>query len=242
MQNFKQESVGMIVAEQPLRAAVFDRFGIDFCCGGKQTLEEACAKIAASPESVIAELCKNDEMSVAGGNSSENWLAASMTVLADHIEQTHHAYLKEELPRLQVLAEKVARVHGLKEPRLIQVASVFSQMKDELLAHAQKEEVILFPFIRRLDQGSTKGRPPFGTVDNPVRCLESEHKDAGDALLELRKLTDNYTPAENACASWVALLAGLAHLDQDLRTHIHKESTILFPKAIEAERHLATTS
>jgi regulator of cell morphogenesis and NO signaling len=239
MQNFKQESVGMLVAEQPLRAAVFDRFGIDFCCGGKQTLEEACEKIATTPESVIAELRRNDEMASNDSNKSENWLNVSMTALADHIQQTHHAYLKEELPRLQSLADKVARVHGSKDPRLTQVVSVFAQMKEELLAHAEKEEIILFPFIRRLDQGCTKGRPPFGTVDNPVRCLESEHKDAGDALFRLRELTDNYTAPEQACSSWVALLAGLAHLDLDLRIHIHKESTILFPKAIEAERHLA---
>jgi regulator of cell morphogenesis and NO signaling len=174
-----------------------------------------------------------------GRDKSENWLNVSMTALADHIQQTHHAYLKEELPRLQSLAEKVARVHGSKDPRLAQAASVFAQMREELLAHAQKEEVILFPFIRRLDQGCTKGRPPFGTVDNPVRCLESEHKDTADALFKLRELTDKYTAPVYACSSWVALLAGLAHLDKDLRTHIHKESTILFPKAIEAERHLA---
>jgi regulator of cell morphogenesis and NO signaling len=174
-----------------------------------------------------------------GSDKSENWLNASMTDLVDHIEHTHHAYLKEELPSLLNLADKVARVHGMTEPRLNQVASVFAEMSKELLAHAQKEEVILFPFIRRLDQGLTQGRPPFGTVDNPVRCLELEHKDTADALFKLRELTDKYTAPEQACSSWVALLAGLAHLDQDLRTHIHKESTILFPKAIEAERQLA---
>ena len=108
-------------------------------------------------------------------------------------------------------------------------------MSEELLEHTAKEELVLFPFMRLLDQG--KGRPnaPFSTVAKPVTCLESEHDDAGAALMELRQLTDQYAPPEGACASWQALLAGLAHLDQDLRIHIHKENSILFPLAVKTE-------
>jgi len=122
---------------------------------------------------------------------------------------------------------------------LLQVASIFSEMSDEILEHTAKEELVLFPFMRLLDQdqGGLKGRPcaPFSTVAKPVSCLESEHEDAGAALMQLRQLTDQYTAPEGACASWQALLAGLAHLDQDLRVHIHKENSILFPLAIKAE-------
>ncbi|MBU6454988.1 MAG: iron-sulfur cluster repair di-iron protein [Cyanobacteria bacterium REEB67] len=237
MKEIKQEAVGLLVAAQPLRAAVFDRFGIDFCCGGKQTLLDACEKAGIGTESVIAGLAENDARA-AMQDAPDSWLNASLTELTKHIEQTHHAYLKVELPRLQALAEKVARVHGAKDSRLIEVAAVFSAMKEEIEQHTAKEDNILFPYMRQLDQGKGIPRAPFGTVANPVRCMESEHNDAGQALINLRVLTDQYKAPESACSSWLALLAGLAHLDQDLRTHIHKENSILFPRAIETEANI----
>lgn len=234
MRDFRSETVGMLVAEQPLRAAVFDHFGIDYCCGGRQTLLAACERGGIAPDTVIASLVDNDAK-VEVDQSALNWLNASLTELANHIEQTHHVYLKSELPRLQALADKVAKVHGVREPRLVKVAAIFSAMSEELLEHTAKEELVLFPFMRLLDQG--KGRPnaPFSTVAKPVTCLESEHDDAGAALMQLRQLTDQYVPPEGACTSWQALLAGLAHLDQDLRIHIHKENSILFPLAVKTE-------
>ncbi|MBP6746704.1 iron-sulfur cluster repair di-iron protein [bacterium] len=234
MRDFRSETVGMLVAEQPLRAAVFDHFGIDYCCGGRQTLLAACEQGGIAPDTVIASLVDNDAK-VEVDQSALNWLNASLTELANHIEQTHHVYLKSELPRLQALADKVAKVHGVREPRLVKVAAIFSAMSEELLEHTAKEELVLFPFMRLLDQG--KGRPnaPFSTVAKPVTCLESEHDDAGAALMQLRQLTDQYVPPEGACTSWQALLAGLAHLDQDLRIHIHKENSILFPLAVKTE-------
>ena len=234
MRDFRSETVGMLVAEQPLRAAVFDHFGIDYCCGGRQTLLAACEQGGIAPDTVIASLVDNDAK-VEVDQSALNWLNASLTELANHIEQTHHVYLKSELPRLQALADKVAKVHGVREPRLVKVAAIFSAMSEELLEHTAKEELVLFPFMRLLDQG--KGRPnaPFSTVAKPVTCLESEHDDAGAALMQLRQLTDQYVPPESACTSWQALLAGLAHLDQDLRIHIHKENSILFPLAVKTE-------
>ncbi len=241
MKNFRLESVGILVAEQPLRAAVFDKLGIDFCCGGKQTLEDACDKLRISPETAIALLLASDEQSN-GTSGGEKWLAASLTELTDHIEQTHHRYLKGELPRLQALSSKVARVHGDKDPRLLKVEAIFAAMKQEIDQHTMKEELVLFPFIRQLDRVTTVPDAPFGTVANPVRCMESEHDDAGEALMALRRLTDGYNVPEGACTSWLALLGGLAQLDQDLRTHIHKENSILFPRAIAAEGALAPVS
>lgn len=234
MKDFGIESVGMLVAEQPLRAAVFDEFGIDYCCGGKQTLAAACERGGIAPDTVIASLIESDAR-VAVDQNAENWLNASLTELADHIEQTHHVYLKSELPRLQALADKVAKVHGVREAKLLKVAAIFSAMSDEILEHTAKEELVLFPFMRLLGQGSGRPNAPFATVAKPVSCLESEHDDAGAALMQLRELTDQYTPPEGACTSWQALLAGLAHLDQDLRIHIHKENSILFPLAIKTE-------
>lgn len=234
MKELRNAAVGLLVAEQPLRAAVFDRFGIDFCCGGKQTLEHACQRAGLATESVIAVLEENDANAVLQ-DTPDSLLNASLTELTNHIEQTHHAYLKTELPRLESLARKVARVHACKDSRLVEVEAVFSAMKQEIEQHTMKEENILFPYIRQLDRGQCLSKAPFGSVENPVRCMESEHNDTGEALLKLRYLTDQYLAPEGACTSWLALLAGLAHLDQDLRTHIHKENSILFPKAIQAE-------
>lgn len=236
--DLRHESVGMLVAEQPLRAAVFDRFGIDFCCGGKQTLEEACKNGAIDMSEVLSCLMGNDRQ-VSADTTTVNWLNATLTELTDHIQQTHHAYLKTELPRLQELTDKVARVHGTKDPRLIEVASIFRALQEEVEQHTMKEDMVLFPFIRKLGEGKSLPPAPFGTVANPVACMESEHDKAGEALTHLRNLTDQYTPPEHACMSWRALLSGLEHLDRDLRAHIHKENTILFPKAIQAERSFA---
>jgi len=234
MKDFGSETVGMLVAEQPLRASVFDRFGIDYCCGGKQSLVVACEHGGIAPDTVIASLIASDA-EVELDQGGENWLNASLTELVDHIQQTHHAYLKGELPRLELLAKKVARVHGVREPRLLKVESVFSALSTEILEHTAKEELIVFPFMRSLEHGAGKAKVPLAAVESAVDCLESEHNEAGSALMQLRELTDEYTPPENACASWQALLAGLAHLDKDLRVHVHKENSILFPLAIKTK-------
>jgi regulator of cell morphogenesis and NO signaling len=205
---------------------------------GHQTLEEACSTKAIDQNEVLSCLKENDAKAVLD-TSTVTWLNATLTELADHIQQTHHAYLKTELPRLRELAYKVARVHGAKEPRLVKVASIFNAMKEEIEHHTFKEEMVLFPYIRKLDDGKRLPPTPFGSVSNPIRCMQSEHDEAGEALIQLRELTDHYTAPEHACTSWRALLGGLEHLDRDLRTHIHKENTILFPKAIEAEERLA---
>ncbi|MBS1994160.1 MAG: iron-sulfur cluster repair di-iron protein [Cyanobacteria bacterium SZAS LIN-3] len=241
MKDLRYESVGELVAEQPALAEVFDRYGIDFCCGGKQTLEEACVKALVDPQTVLMDIKESSAKTVVD-KSTRTWVNVTLTELTDHIQQTHHTYLKAELPRLQELADKVARVHGVKDPRLVQVAEIFSAMRREIEQHTEKEDLVLFPFIRQLDRATSVPETPFVTVANPIRCMESEHSDAGEALMQLRDLTEQYTAPERACTSWIALLNGLAHLDQDLRTHIHKENTILFPKAIEAESALRSVS
>lgn len=236
MKDLKNETVGVLVAEDPLRAVIFDRLNIDFCCGGKQTLLEACKNQGIDFNLVVDELILGAKKgSPAGCFRTTSWLDATLSQLVDHIEHTHHKYLKKELPRLQTLADKVALVHGAKDTRLKEVATVFLAFKEEIEQHTRKEESILFPYIRKIEKEASSTPPPFGSVANPVRCMESEHADAGDALLKLRQLTDQYAAPEHACASWKALLSGLAELDKDLRIHIHKENSILFPKAIARE-------
>lgn len=220
----------MLVAEQPARAAIFDALGIDYCCAGGRTLESACLDAAVDPEEVIVKLSEKQ-------GEEKVWLGAGLRELADHIQQTHHAYLKIELPRIADLAEKVTRVHGLREPRLKELSALFNKFRDDLSSHTAREELALFPYIRKLDDGQL-GKAPFGSVASPVRCMEREHDEAGAALSEMRRLTDNFSAPENACNSWKALLFALEALDHDLRIHVHKENSILFPGAIAREDEL----
>ena len=231
-------TVGELVREQPSRSRVFESLRIDYCCGGKQPLSQACEKHGHDVESVVEQLAKSDEAATSGENAVD---ADAMTLseLADHIEQEHHAFLRDELPRLDAITEKVHRVHGEAEPRLADVRTAFISMRDELMSHMVKEERILFPMIRAIDKGDANASRAVGTVANPIRQMEAEHDDSGDALAIMHSSTDGYTPPDWACNTYRAMLDGLAHLERDLHQHIHKENNVLFPKALERERQLA---
>lgn len=235
--GFATKTVGALLAEQPTRAAVFDRYRIDFCCGGAKTLVDACTARGVDLSAVIADLQAADSKIMEAKQPAELWLDRTITELSDHIEETHHVYLKQELPRLAALAEKVARKHGERAPKMVELAEVYRQLHAELEPHMMKEEMILFPFLRSMDAGKLK-QGCFGSVQNPINQMEFEHAEAGVALQKMRELTDDYTPPEDACNSWRALFDGLRRMDDDLRVHIHKESSILFAKAIEAEQRL----
>ena len=161
-----------------------------------------------------------------------------MTELADDIEQTHHAYLRDELPRLRDLVKKVSAVHGQVHPWLTVLGSVYAELVAELDPHMLKEEQILFPMIRELDQATTAPSFHCGNVGNPIRMMEMEHRNAGDALDRMREMTNDYEIPEGACNSFRAMLTGLEHLEADLHLHIHKENEILFSKALEMEGRL----
>ncbi|MGD9679791.1 MAG: iron-sulfur cluster repair di-iron protein [Candidatus Obscuribacterales bacterium] len=227
----KALALGDLVAQEPLRARVFDEFGLDFCCGGRQSLEEACLRREIDINTVLKRLA-----GIENPGSPENWTDLSVRDFIDHIEGTHHAYLKTELPRLYKLSEKVARVHGKKAPEMIELLKVFRSLKEEIEQHTLKEEKVLFPYIRDLESQKLRRSAPFGTVANPIRCMEYEHEDAGEALIKIRDLTGGYVAPLDACGSWKALVGGLKAFDQDLRIHIHKENSILFPKALLLEK------
>lgn len=227
-----QTTVGQIVAERPSRARVFERLGIDYCCGGKIPLEQVCRKKGLDVTSVLQEL--RDQGQGASESDSVDWTKAPLTDLANQIEATHHAYLHRELPRLDWLVSRVATVHGPHRPELLDVKTTFDGLKTELEEHMFKEEKVLFPMIRGLESGS---RPPVGppSVSYPIAAMEHEHDSAGAALLRLRTLTSDYVPPADACNTYRAMLDGLAELESDLHLHVHKENNILFPRAIEAE-------
>ena len=227
------DTVGAVVARRPSLSRVFEQAGIDYCCGGKKTLEQACREKDIDPEGFVGRLeeaqSPHDEQVVVDA------AAMRLTELADHIEQTHHAYLRSELPRLDAMIEKVATVHGDKEPRLRTVRATLPALAQELSMHMTKEEQILFPMVRQLE--ASERTPAFhcGSLANPIRQMEQEHDQAGSALARLRDLTDGYTPPPWACNTYRAMLDALDHLERDLHQHIHKENNVLFPRALEME-------
>jgi regulator of cell morphogenesis and NO signaling len=232
-------TVGDLVAEHPDRARVFERYGIDYCCGGKQPLAAACAEAGADAGDVARALAEADTHAAP---DATDWATAPLAKLVEHIVATHHAYLRRELPRLTGLAAKVFEVHRARHPELGECRDVFAGLRAELEAHMQKEEVILFPMIAQMEATGSPECVHCGSVRNPIRVMEMEHESAGAALAALHRLTGGYTPPADACNSYCALLSGLAALEVDLHQHIHKENNILFPRAARLEETLAAQS
>jgi regulator of cell morphogenesis and NO signaling len=232
-----ESTVGQLVVERPSRARLFEKLGIDYCCGGKKALRLAIDEQGLDADTVVAELEK--EAAGAADQVERNWGTASITDLCDHIEATHHAYLKEELPRLAFLTEKIANRHGDGRPALRELHHVFAQFKAELESHMFKEERILFPLCRRLDTAEVLPASHCGSVNNPIEVMIREHEDAGTALARMRELTDGYSVPPDGCNTYRATFASLEQLERDMHQHVHKENNILFPKAVRAERLLS---
>lgn len=225
------------VAARSLGAVrTMERYGLDYCCGGRQGFEEACEEKGLKAEAVLAEI----ERAGAGGGEERDWSVAPLRELVQHIVATHHEYLKLELPALGKRLEKVAAVHGEKDgERLARMVEVFGGLRAELELHLHKEEVILFPFIEQYGRAEAEGVAmppvPFGSVANPIAVMEREHVGAGGALVELRALTGDFELPGYACSTVAALWEGLKALEADLHTHIHLENNILFPRAVALE-------
>lgn len=230
-----QSTVGDLVTERPSRSRVFEKYGIDFCCGGKLPLAEACRNSGVDASEVLEALAAEDSP---GAGDQQDWSQASMTALADHIEQTHHAYLRQELPRLTAMTQKVNAAHGERHTELAEVERTFAGLRDELTEHMMKEEQVLFPMIRRLESADGPVQFHCGSVNNPIRMMEHEHDSASHALTRLRELTKDYAPPEDACNTYRAMLDGLRELELDLHQHIHKENNVLFPRAARRESEL----
>ncbi len=226
--------VGTLVRQQPSRSRIFEQYKIDYCCGGKLSLAEACGRKGIDPQAVIDQLhaVETEQES----NDAPNPDDMSLTQLADHIEQTHHTYLRRELPRLSMMAQKVADVHGDHQPWTKDLNEVLGSLVEELQSHMLKEEQVLFPMIRTLEAGDQHDSPGCGmSVTHPIGAMEHEHDMAGEALEKLRALSSGFTPPEDACNTFRALLDGLRELELDLHQHIHKENNVLFPKAAAIE-------
>ncbi|MBU2500691.1 iron-sulfur cluster repair di-iron protein [bacterium] len=233
-----ETTVGDLVAEGIHRARVFETYGIDYCCGGKTPLTEACRIAGCTADEVVAALVAADRDAGGGGPETTDWRAASLTKLTTHIVQTHHAFMKRELPRVADLLAKVRNAHGENHPELADLAQVYGALRAELEAHLAKEEQVLFPLIQEMEATRQAGSAHCGSVNNPIGVMEHEHDNAGIALGRMRELTNDYTLPQDGCATFAALLDGLAAIERDLHEHIHKENNILHPRAARLEADL----
>lgn len=229
------KTVRDIALENPATIRVFEAFGIDYCCGGRKPLTEACAAKNLSVDEVVEAL----ESTGPTEREIENWSAESLGALAAHIVNTHHAYVRKELPRLAELAEKVVRRHGDTKPELPAIQSKLNELSEELLQHCAKEELVLFPYITKSERAIADRTPKphgcFGSVTNPIAMMTQEHDSAGALVAQMRELSSDFTPPVGACPTFHAFYRGLHEFEQDLHQHIHLENNILFPRAITME-------
>ncbi len=227
------KTVREFAVQVPQAVRLFEKLGIDYCCGGGKPLIEACTQAELPVDDVLRQL----EESAKTVAVESDWSKASLREVMDYIVTKHHSFVKQELPRLEQLLKKVASKHSEKHPELKQVQDIFYRLRDELTSHLMKEETVLFPYVKELEQSGNNRRPSscFGTVRNPIHMMEIEHDSAGDALKELRKITAGYVAPEEGCFSYQTLYQGFAEFEADLHQHIHMENNILHPRAIELE-------
>ena len=233
------KTVGELAAENPAAARVFEKLGIDYCCHGGRKLEEAC-RAAGLPVEMAEDALEMAVETARAASPVRNWNAEPLADLIAHIRNTHHQYTRTEAARLGLLFEKVCAAHAAHHPELNRMRETFGALTHELGLHLMKEEMVLFPYIVRMEEAAIEKSPfppaPFGSVRNPVAMMMSEHDGAGAALSDLRAASNGYTIPPEACASYRALYQALAAFEADLHQHIHLENNVLFPRAIVMEQ------
>ncbi len=240
MEINQDQIIGELVAIDYRTASVFKKYGIDFCCQGNRTIQDACEKKSMDSEAVLTDL---ESVIQSQGETPTDYKSWPIDLLADYIEKKHHRYVEEKILEIKPYLNKICKVHGERHPELFEIQEQFNASAGELAAHMKKEEFILFPFVRKMAKAKHEGlkvdAPHFGTVQNPVQMMMSEHNTEGDRFRKIERLSDNYTPPQDSCNTYNVTFALLKEFEQDLHLHIHLENNILFPKAIELERELA---
>ncbi len=230
--------IGELVAHDYRTASVFKKHHIDFCCNGNRSIEEACEQKKVETAQVIEDL--KQVLQTPAGSSSVDYSSWPMDLLADYIEKKHHRYVEAKIGEIKPFLNKIVKVHGAQHPELKEVEELFSASSDELTRHMKKEELILFPFIRKMAESGYSNQPVpaphFGTVQNPINMMHHEHDAEGERFRKIAALTDNYTPPADACTTYRVAFSMLKEFEEDLHLHIHLENNILFPKAIEMEQ------
>lgn len=238
MEALKEQTVGQIVAQDYRTAQVFRTFGLDFCCGGNKTIEEAAAKEKVDPTAVRRAL----QNLKSEGEAQENYNEWTLDFLVDYIVNNHHHFVRNKMPEIEAYAEKVAKVHGNQHPELHKIYTEVMDLYADLIEHLNKEEEILFPYIKELTEAKKNNTVPdndhFGMGADPVAMMEEEHDEAGETMVRIRELSSDFTPPEDACASYRVLFENLEGFEKDLHKHVHLENNILFPKALKLEKEL----
>jgi regulator of cell morphogenesis and NO signaling len=234
----KNDQVGALVAQNYKTADVFRKHKIDFCCNGNRTIEEACSIKGIDPVSLIGDL----KVSLNEPTSPTDYNSWPLDLLAEYIIKRHHRYVEEKIPVLIQYLQKLSKVHGDQHPELKRILQLFTETASELTQHMKKEELVLFPFIRKMAEAERNNTPVatplFGTVTNPIQMMRYEHNAEGERFSEVAILSNNHMPPSDACNTYKVAYALLQEFETDLTIHIHLENNILFPKAIEMEAHL----
>lgn len=240
MQIAPTRTIGSIVAEDFRTAAVFSAHGLDFCCKGGRTIDEACRQKGLNSAALRAELLAAIERDA---NVEQDYRTWPPSRLIEHIERIHHRYVESRSLTLLQFLDKLCRVHGDRHPELLAIQREFQECAGAMAAHMKKEELVLFPFINQLEKARTYGiappNPNFGTVDNPIAMMEHEHDAEGERFRRIAELSGNYAKPPDGCATYAAAMALLKEFEQDLHMHIHLENNILFPRSKALETELA---
>lgn len=238
MATMISKTVRDLALENPNATRIFEKWGIDYCCGGMKPLEDVCAAKQISMSDVLKDLEAAAQIPAA---TPTEWKSAPLADLIAHIIDKHHKFTREEIVRLNALVDKVCQVHGNSHPELFSIRGTFQALAQELSTHLMKEEMVLFPYILRMEEAVLQREPilpaPFGSVDNPVHMMMQEHDSAGDALKAMRAASQNYAPPADACISYRTLYQALEAFEADLHQHIHLENNVLFPRAVALEKN-----
>lgn len=239
MTQILQKQIGELVAQDYRTAAIFSNYGIDFCCKGNRQIDEVCTKKKINAEQIETELDAILNAKSTGEPDFKQW---PLDLLADYVEKTHHRYVDSKSQPLLQFLDKLCKVHGERHPELFKINTAFKELAQELASHMKKEELILFPFIKKLVQAELTNKeiekPHFGSVENPIDMMEHEHETAGDLLRIIENETSGYQPPADACNTYRVTYAMLKEFEEDLHKHIHLENNILFPKSIQLEKRL----
>jgi regulator of cell morphogenesis and NO signaling len=239
LQKDAQKQIGEFVAEDYRTAAIFSKHNIDFCCKGDRTIEEVCQKKGMDSYCLLDEI---DAVLNSKTDQSIDYKSWPLDLLAEYIEKKHHRYVEEKTPVLGQFLDKLCKVHGTRHPELFRINELFTASSGELAAHMKKEELLLFPFIKKMVKAelskSPIDAPHFGTVNNPIAMMMADHENEGERFRQIAELTDNYNPPADACNTYRVTYAMLEEFEKDLHLHIHLENNILFPKAAKLEQTL----
>lgn len=241
MENLRTQSIGKFVADDYRTAAVFQKYNIDFCCKGGKTINEVCENKKISADELLANL---NDVSNQSSDQNIDYQSWDLDLLTDYIEKKHHRYIEKTTPAMKQFLEKLCKVHGARHPELFEINEQFNISAGELSTHMKKEEIMLFPYIKKMVSAKINSdqivKPGSGSVQNPIKMMMEEHNTEGDRFKKIAELSNNYIPPADGCTTYKVAFEMLKEFEEDLHLHIHLENNILFPKSIALEKELIT--